>query len=67
MKKNVLMFVVAVAISCTASVFAFTSPANNGCFAQCRVAYDKCVKVAGNPGGLNHCGKTFQACTSSCR
>jgi hypothetical protein len=67
MKKNVLMFAIAVALSCGATVFTLGSSASSSCLTQCRVAYDKCVRTAQNPGGLNQCGKAFKACSATCK
>ena len=37
------------------------------CQAQCKVAYDTCVRHAKNPGGLNQCRKAYEACLGSCK
>jgi len=71
MKRKLTYFLGSFAIALTA-VFAFASaPAGaavaGSCQTQCRVAYDKCVKQANNPGGLNQCKRAFDSCLATCR
>lgn len=68
--KRTLVYVVAVLVLVFAAAFAFvptrTSAQGASCRAQCRVAYDTCVRNATNPGGLNQCRKAYQDCLARC-
>lgn len=71
MRRHLAYFVAAFIIA-VAAMMVFVSPASkattqgNGCRAQCRVAYEKCVKQTSNPGGINQCRKQYEACLSGC-
>ncbi len=69
--KRKLMYVAAVLTLVFAAAFAFVSTGTKAqggsCHAQCRVAYDTCVRNAGNPGALNQCRKAYQECLSHCQ
>lgn len=55
-----------------AAMFAFATSTTEvcaqggSCQTQCRVAYDRCVRNASNPGGLNQCGKAYNRCLERC-
>jgi hypothetical protein len=69
MKRKLTYFLASFVIALTAT-FAFASVNVSGqasCRTQCRVAYDKCVKQANNPGGLNQCGRAYNNCLARCR
>ena len=71
MRRKLALFA-ATLLMALATTLTFTSPTTTAttpgsCQTQCRVGYDKCVRSATNPGGLNHCGKAYQACLSGCR
>jgi hypothetical protein len=68
--KRKLIFFAASFMFAAASVFVSTSASANAfdsCRTQCRVAFDKCVKQAKNPGGLNQCRRAFEGCLSGCQ
>ncbi|HEX8097815.1 MAG TPA: hypothetical protein VF507_07250 [Pyrinomonadaceae bacterium] len=59
-----------VALSVTVSLLAPTTKVGaqgSSCNTHCRISYNRCVANATNPGGLNHCGKTYQACLATCQ
>jgi hypothetical protein len=68
MKKKIGIFAATFALALTAT-FGFSSApvAAGSCQTQCRVAFDKCVKQANNPGGLNQCKRAFDSCLGTCR
>ncbi|MFN2456082.1 MAG: hypothetical protein ABR577_17905 [Pyrinomonadaceae bacterium] len=70
MKKRIGYFVASFVVA-LAAMFAVISPTvgaqGGSCRAQCRVAFDKCVKETSNPGGLNQCRRAFSACLATCQ
>ena len=72
MKKKLMLFVGTVVVA-LATMFALGSTKSTvgaqgaSCQAQCRVAYDTCVRHAKNPGGLNQCKKAYEACLGNCK
>ena len=69
MKRKLIYFAAAFMLALS-TVFISTSANANGfssCRTQCRVAFDKCVKEATNPGGLNQCRRAFDNCLSGCQ
>lgn len=71
MKKKIGIFAASFALALTATFGLSASSASAGtafsCQAQCRVAYDKCVRQAKNPGALNQCRRAFEGCLATCR
>lgn len=69
MRRKLAYFTASMVLA-LAATFAFTGPVGarrDSCRTQCRVGYDKCVREAKNPGGLNQCGKAYQDCLSGCQ
>ncbi len=72
MKRKLTYFLASFVIAITATLAFATASTNvtetqNGCRAQCRVAFQKCSKQANNPGGLNQCRKAFDNCLATCK
>ncbi len=67
MKKKIGLFAASFALALTATFTFNSTPAQAvSCQAQCRVAFQKCVKQTTNPGGLNQCKRAFDACLGTC-
>ncbi len=70
MKKKLSLFAATMLMALAALAYAPAGTKADGpdsCRTQCRVAYEKCVRSASNPGGLNQCGKAYQACLAGCQ
>jgi hypothetical protein len=68
MKKKIGLFAASFALALTAAFSFSSAPAQAGsCQTQCRVGYQKCVKQTSNPGGLNQCKRSYDACLATCR
>ena len=70
MRKRITLFLATLLVlaATTAGYLSNSKAGAQGasCQAQCKVAYDTCVRNASNPGGLNQCKKALQACTANC-
>jgi hypothetical protein len=69
MKRKLSLLAATLVMTLAAAVPFTATPVSavlDGCRAQCRVGYQKCVKEASNPGGLNQCSKAYQACLGGC-